>query len=167
MSAIVSAISAVSSRIATLESRARQLESATYASATAWGAAMNELVDLQARCIALAARQELLQAYAELLESTPAKSGRARAGWTLSTSGHFPEPPPFPDSDSYDLGRVEAAVAEALRNLPEDEFAELRLGNSVEYLPLLEAGLSDQSAGFVARASVNLEARLQRLGRNM
>lgn len=124
-------------------------------------ATLRELVALSAEQAAVKARTALLQTFDELLQATPARSGCARAGWTLSTTGEHQRPPDFGDADSYDKACVDAAIADTLRNLPEDVFVPLSLGNAVPYLTLLEAGLSEQApAGFVACAMENLRARL-------
>lgn len=122
---------------------------------------LRELVALSAELAAIKARKALLQTFAELLQTTPAKSGYARSGWSLSATSDHPLPQQWNDKDDYDDARVNAAITETLNNLPENVFETLSLGNAVPYLALLEAGLSAQApAGFVSRATENLRARL-------
>lgn len=146
-------------RIAELENR--QCDNTGILEATLCG-----LVTLNAELVAVKTRKALLQTFDELLSATPARSGRAQAGWTLSTTGDHQESALFAHTGSYDAARVDAAVAETLNRLPENVFETLSLGNAVPYLALLEAGLSEQApAGFVARATENLRARLTSLTR--
>lgn len=160
---VQTAIQAISARIADMKARCSSLENATFSSTEDWGRALSELVDLQIRQAALEARKAMLETYGDLLESTPASSGRARAAWTLSTDGHADTPEPFADPDTYNAGRVNAAVDANLANLPTDVFTDLYLVNELEYLPLLEAGLSDQSTGFVGKAAADLAEKLRML----
>lgn len=158
---VQAAVQALSTKIDDMAFRCRSLENTTCASQEEFTRVVNELLDLQTKQAALAARKAMLETYGDLLESTPASSGRARAAWTLSSDGSAHSPEPFPDPETYDAGRVEAAVTDNLQGLPTDEFADLYLANELDYLPLLEAGLSDQAAGFVAAAEAELAARLQ------
>lgn len=166
-SAVASAITRLENRVARLTDNIRRLDSMVCEDAESLDAALNSLLDQQLERDGVRIRIELLRAYAEVLDATPARSGQARAGWTFSEGDSVPEPhwPRDRDKDEYLAERVDAAVREALDRLPDDVFATVTLGNAVPYLPLLEAGESPQAAaGFVAAAMAALEARLQRLG---
>lgn len=176
--AIVRAARTLETRIALLGRRIQQLdahkESVTAAnpgtdmpdSPTSLQNTMENLVRLHSERMGLRAQYEVVWAFGKVLEDTPARSGYARSGWTLTTGGSPTVPPRIPaeQQDEYHADRVEAAVREALSRLPDDPLVPVYVGNAVPYMALLEAGLSDQApAGFVAAAVENLRARLNLL----
>lgn len=175
--AIVRAVRALERRIDLLDRRIEQLESQKESAnkkaatskdnAASFEAAVETLVRLHTERLNLRARKEVVWAFGKVIEATPARSGYARTGWTLTAGSSRPPVPrtiPTGEADEYHADRVEAAVQAALANLPEDALTPVFVGNAVPYMALLEAGLSDQApAGFVAAAVENLRARLELL----
>ena len=112
----------------------------------------------------LVKRKLALELFAELLQTTPIDTGRARAGWSIGTEPSEWTPPPGVWEEFIANGSIDAAVAKGLTNKKLSEADVIYICNNVQYIMALEAGWSAQAPqGFIGKFLQRLNRQLTQL----
>lgn len=149
----------MSARREQIKRRMRELDAAYTDDVRQFHAMLNEQVDLGSQLVMEDVKKEVLDAFGRLVERTPIDTGRARAGWFVSTTNSNEAPP--------EDGTHAAFVAQKTREFAEAGDADaIYIINNVEYILALDAGWSKNfPGGFVGLFLTELKTQLEAAAR--